>query len=271
MFNLHPQTLFCHIYTKISAFFTCSNLLKAEIKVILPGVCIYNKIEELEQMDKVIAIDGPSASGKSTLARNLSEALHIPYINTGSMFRATAWAALKYNIALDDENALADMLRNLTMEYRTNADGEFELYCGDTFPGEALRSTEIAAAASKVGTLPAVRSELKRMQQTMSRIGWIVMEGRDIGTVIFPEAQFKFFITASPLERARRRLAQEGDKAGGSLEEVAAAIAARDLQDSTRATAPLKPAEDAELVDNSNMTYEETFNYIYNKVKDAVL
>ena len=222
-------------------------------------------------MDKVIAIDGPSASGKSTLARNLSEALHIPYINTGSMFRATAWAAAQRNIAWDDEKALAEMLKNLVMEYRTNDTGDFELFCDNTFPGEALRSTEVAAGASKVGTLPAVRSELKRLQQNMSSIGWIVMEGRDIGTVIFPEAQFKFFITASPLERARRRLAQEGEKAGGSLEEVAAAIAARDLQDSTRATAPLKPAADAELVDNSNMTYEETFNYIYNKVKDAVL
>ena len=222
-------------------------------------------------MDKVIAIDGPSASGKSTLARNLSEALHIPYINTGSMFRATAWAAAQRNIAWDDEKALAEMLKNLVMEYRTNDKGDFELFCDNTFPGEALRSTEVAAGASKVGTLPAVRSELKRLQQNMSSIGWIVMEGRDLGTVIFPEAQFKFFITASPLERARRRLAQEGEKAGGSLEEVAAAIAARDLQDSTRATAPLKPAADAELVDNSNMTYEETFNYIYNKVKDAVL
>jgi cytidylate kinase len=97
------------------------------------------------------------------------------------------------------------------------------------------------------------------------------MEGRDIGTVIFPQAQYKFFVTASPMERARRRLAQEGDKAGGTLEEVAAAIAERDKQDSTRAVAPLKPADDAELVDNSNMTLEETFDYIYNKVKNAVL
>ena len=163
------------------------------------------------------------------------------------------------------------MLKNLTMEYRPALNGDFELFCDGEFPGEQLRSSEIAAGASKVGVLPGVRSELKRLQRSMSKNSWIVMEGRDIGTVIFPEAQFKFFITASPLERARRRLAQEGEKAGGSLEEVAAAIAARDLQDSTRATAPLKPAADAELVDNSNMTLEETFNYIYNKVKNAVL
>lgn len=222
-------------------------------------------------MDKVIAIDGPSASGKSSLARMLSEKLCIPYINTGSMFRATALAAQKRNIAWDDESALANMLRTLTMEYRPNDKGDFDLFCDGEFPGEALRSGEIAAGASKVGTYPAVREELKNQQRKMSAIGWLVMEGRDIGTVIFPSAQFKFFITASPLERARRRLAQEGDKAGGSLEEVAAAIAERDKQDSSRAVAPLKPADDAELVDNSSLTLEETFNYIYNKVKNAVL
>ena len=222
-------------------------------------------------MDKVIAIDGPSASGKSTLARTLSEKLRIPYINTGSMFRATALAAQKRNIAWDDEVGLQAMLRDIVMEYRTNSNGDFELCCDNEFPGEALRTAEIAAGASKVGTYPAVREELKNLQRKMSAMGWIVMEGRDIGTVIFPDAQYKFFVTASPLERARRRLAQEGDKAGGTLEEVAAAIAERDRQDSTRAVAPLKPADDAELVDNSNMTQEETFNYIYNKVKNAVL
>ena len=222
-------------------------------------------------MDKVIAIDGPSASGKSSLAQTLSEKLHIPYINTGSMFRATALAAKERNISWEDEKSLAEMLRNMIMEYRTNADGVFELCCDGVFPGEKLRSGEIAAGASKVGTHPAVRTELKRLQQEMKKLGWLVMEGRDIGTVIFPEAQFKFFVTASPLERARRRLIQEGDKAGGTLEEVAAAIALRDEQDSNRPVAPLKPADDAEFVDNSNMTLEETFNYIYNKVKDAVL
>ena len=187
------------------------------------------------------------------------------------MFRATALAAQKRSIAWDDEKSLAAMLQTLTMEYKLNAAGEFDLFCDGEFPGEKLRTAEIAAGASKVATYPAVREELKNLQQKMRSIGYLVMEGRDIGTVIFPAAQFKFFITASPLERARRRLAQEGDKAGGSLEEVAAAIAERDKQDSSRAVAPLKPAEDAELVDNSNMTLDETFNYIYSKVKDAVL
>ena len=110
-----------------------------------------------------------------------------------------------------------------------------------------------------------------QMQRDVASKQSCVLDGRDIGSTVLPNAKFKFFITASPLERARRRLAQEGDKAGGTLEEVAAAIAERDRQDSTRAVAPLKPAADAELVDNSTMTLEETFNYIFNKVKDAVL
>ncbi|MBE6366377.1 MAG: (d)CMP kinase [Lentisphaerae bacterium] len=222
-------------------------------------------------MVNVIAIDGPSASGKSTLAKTLSEKLHIPYINTGSMFRATALAAQNRGISWDDEAALQAMLRTLSMEYRESAAGGFELFCDGEFPGEKLRTAEIAAGASKVAVYPAVREELKNLQRKMSSDNWIVMEGRDIGTVIFPDAAYKFFITASPLERARRRLAQEGDKAGGTLEEVAAAIAKRDEQDSNRPVAPLKPANDADLVDNSNMTLEETFNYLYNKVKDAVL
>ena len=220
----------------------------------------------------VIAIDGPAASGKSSAAKGLAKRLGILYINTGSLYRAVAWKAQKNGIPFQDEAAVSKMLESTEVIYAIPENGgNPDIRIDGTFPGEALRSSETAAGASKVGTLPLVRNELKRLQQQMSKMGWIVMEGRDIGTVIFPEAKFKFFVTASPMERARRRLAQEGDKAGGSLEEVAAAIAARDLQDSTRPIAPLKPAEDAVLVDNSNMTYEETFNYIYNKVKDAVL
>ena len=122
-------------------------------------------------MDKVIAIDGPSASGKSSLARKLSAQLHIPYINTGSMFRAAALAAAERGISWADESALTAMLRQITMEYRTNEHGEFELFCDGTFPGEKLRTAAIAAGASQVGTHPAVREELKNLQQRMSRLG----------------------------------------------------------------------------------------------------
>ncbi len=222
-------------------------------------------------MDKVIAIDGPSASGKSTLARALAEKLHIPYVNTGSMFRAVAFAASQRHIDWDNAAALGNMAATLKLEYKLNAEGRFELACDGEFPGRALRNAEIASGASRVATLPAVREALKQRQQAMSAGGWLVMEGRDIGTVIFPQAMFKFFITASPLERARRRLAQEGDAAGESLAAVAQAIARRDELDSHRAIAPLVPAPDAEIIDNSDMTPEFMLNLIYNKVKNAVL
>lgn len=221
-------------------------------------------------MQKVIAIDGPSASGKSTLARNLAARFHIPYVNTGSMFRAVALAARRRGVDWRDAAALERMLPELAIAYRRNASGDWELSLDGEFPGEALRTAEIASGASLVATVPAVREALKLMQRNMAGDQWLVMEGRDIGSVIFPDAAFKFFITASPLERARRRLAQEGDRAGGSLEEVAAAIAERDETDRNRAVAPLRPAPDAETVDNSDMSAEELFNHIYRKVKHAV-
>ena len=221
-------------------------------------------------MQNVIAIDGPSASGKSTLAHRLAARLNIPCVNTGSMFRAVALAARRAGIDWGDSAAVTQLLSRIRIDYCRNARGEWDLALDGAFPGEALRSTEIAAGASRVAAYPAVREALKTMQRALAGTHWLVMEGRDIGSVIFPEARFKFFVTASPLERARRRLAQEGDKAGGSLEEVAARIAERDEADRTRAVAPLCPAPDAVIVDNTDMDAEAMFNLIYSQVKDAV-
>lgn len=221
-------------------------------------------------MQKVIAIDGPSASGKSTLARMLADKFGIACVNTGSMFRAVAFAAKEAGIAPADEKAVCALLPSLRIEYRRTPGGAWDLALDGAFPGEGLRTAEIAAGASKVAAYPAVRETLKTMQRAMAGRQWLVMEGRDIGSVIFPEARFKYFITASPMERARRRLAQEGDRAGGSLEAVAAEITARDEADRTRAVAPLRPAADAVVIDNSDMSVEEVFNLIYSQVKDAV-
>lgn len=221
-------------------------------------------------MQNVIAIDGPSASGKSTLARMLAHKLGIPCVNTGSMFRAVALAAQRAKIDTADAAAVTKLLSEIRLEYRRSDRGEWDLALNGEFPGEALRTAAVAAGASKVAAYPAVREALKAMQRAMAGRQWLVMEGRDIGSVIFPEARFKYFITASPLERARRRLAQEGDRAGGSLEEVASEIAARDEADRTRAVAPLRAADDAMVIDNSDMSAEEVFNLIYSQVKDAV-
>ena len=137
-------------------------------------------------------------------------------------------------------------------------------------PGSKLRSPEVAAFVSPVAALPVVRDYLKELQRDSVKLGLIVMEGRDIGTVIFPDAKFKFFLTATPEERARRRLAQAGETFdGATLESVARDIAERDRIDSSRAVAPLKPATDAEIVDTSNMTIDEVINYLAGRIKNA--
>lgn len=222
-------------------------------------------------MRKVIAIDGPAASGKSTVAARIAAALNIPYVNTGNMFRAVTRAAQAAGIRTPEactEEALKPVIAGLKMDYRRNAAGEFDLEVNGEFPGSALRAPEIAALVSPVATVACVRTYLKELQRTFAERGMLVMEGRDIGTVIFPDAQWKFFVTATPEERARRRLAQSGENASGAtIEEVAKAIAERDKLDSERAIAPLKPAPDAELLDTTGKTIDEVVQHILDKVK----
>ncbi len=220
----------------------------------------------------VIAIDGPAASGKSTVARNLSEALGIPYINTGSLYRAVAWKLRKN--ALDPDTVSQEevdrILADTRIAYEKPAPGAPpDIRIDGIFPGQELRSADIAAGASKVATMPNVRAWLLDLQRGMAKLGRIVMEGRDIGTAVFPDARFKFFLTASPMVRARRRLAQSGETFdGATLESVARDIAARDEQDSRRAVAPLKRAEDAVLVDNSEWENHQTLQFMLDKIKE---
>ncbi|WP_288561491.1 (d)CMP kinase, partial [uncultured Victivallis sp.] len=178
-------------------------------------------------MSNVIAIDGPAASGKSTAARLLAERLNIAYVNTGSLYRAVALAARR---AGQEMGALSpEFLNTLKLEYVPDQNGRYELKLDGSFPGAELRSAEIASGASLVATQPAVRDYLLGVQRSFAGEKLIVMEGRDIGTVIFPDARYKFFITATPEERARRRLAQSGEVTdGATLAEVAKAIAERD-------------------------------------------
>lgn len=222
-------------------------------------------------MDEVIAIDGPAASGKSSAAAELAKRLTIPYISTGSMFRAVTLAAIRSGIVRPEdctEANLAKILSGLKLEYELNAGGAFELKMNGEFPGVALRSPEVAALVSPVAAVGCVREYLKRQQRALAAGRMVVMEGRDIGTVIFPEARWKFFITATPEERARRRLAQEGDLlAGQTLAEVARGIAERDRIDSTRAIAPLRPAADAEVIDNTELQLDDVVTHIIKKIK----
>ena len=203
----------------------------------------------------VVAIDGPAGAGKSSVAKAIAVKMGFTHVKTGSLYRAVACALRSAGAALDPVDPAE--LQKISLEYR-----EGRLLLNGADPGEALRTPEAAAGASLVAKQSAVREFLLPVQRRSARDQWIVMEGRDIGTVIFPDAQVKIFLTASAAERARRRIAQGEVAPGATLESVIKEIEARDLQDSTRAIAPLKAAADSVTVDSSELSFEETVETI---------
>ena len=216
----------------------------------------------------VIAIDGPAASGKSTVASHLARLLSIPYVNTGSMYRAVTFAALENKTDYNDADAVKKLLDSIKLEYTADEKGNFSLALNGRILDSELVTPEVNAHVSPVAAIPMVREKLKTLQRSLAEKQRIVMEGRDIGSVVFPDAQWKFFVTASPEVRAKRRLEQSKEKySAATLEEIAASIAERDRIDSQRAVAPLKQCEDAILVDSSNMNVEETVNFIAERIK----
>ncbi len=207
-----------------------------------------------------IAIDGPAASGKSTDAKLLAERINGLYVNTGLMYRAVAGAA--YNLSIDPEKnpqELVKLLPQWTLEYRLDNDAnKLELFFNNKPVDNAfLRSKEVSDIVSQVSAIPEVRDWMLQKQRDCAKLPIIIMEGRDIQTVVLPNATYKFFITASPEERARRRLKQGDFKDGTTLKEVAEQIKLRDHLDSTRAIAPLKPAADSLVINTDNMTPDE--------------
>ena len=220
---------------------------------------------------KVIAIDGPAASGKSTAARNLAARLGIPYINTGSLYRAIAWKTAQKGISTRDEAALRAMLADTVIRYAVPAGGgNPDIEIDGVFPGQALRAPEIARGASIVAAIPFVRAFTLQIQRDAAKTQLVVMEGRDIGTAVFPDAQYKFFLTASPRVRALRRLGQGGETPdNATVDSVAAEIAERDRQDMNRSVAPLRQAEDAVFIDSSGMTAEEVLDAMVLCIQDG--
>ncbi|MBO7090618.1 MAG: (d)CMP kinase [Victivallales bacterium] len=207
-----------------------------------------------------IAIDGPAASGKSTVAKLLAARLNGLYVNTGEMYRAVAAAAYKLNI--NPEKKPQELVKHLpewTLEYKLDPEKDcLELYFNGAPVDHAfLRSKEVSDIVSQAAAIPEVRDWMLQKQRDCAKLPIIVMEGRDIQTVVLPNATYKFFITASPEERAKRRLNQGDFKDGTTLAEVAAQIAMRDKIDSTREIAPLKPAADALIIKTDNMTPDE--------------
>jgi cytidylate kinase len=217
----------------------------------------------------VIALDGPSGAGKSTLARLLAQKLGYIYIDTGAMYRAIGWKAKQEGIDPSDEQKLAELcLRTEVLIRNDNSDPRVSVD-GRDVSGE-IRTPEMGMMASAVSKSPAVRARLLILQRELGRNGGVVMDGRDIGTVVFPGAEVKFFLDASAEERGRRRYLEL--KAKGmdvDLAQITKEIQDRDKQDSGRALAPLKQADDALLLDSTNMSIADVLATMLSCVKKA--
>jgi CMP/dCMP kinase len=200
----------------------------------------------------VIALDGPSGTGKSSVARTLASRLDTRYLDTGAMYRAVTWAALEDGIELDDADALTACAAAIELEIGTEP--EFESVVVDGVQVEkVIRSAHVTAAVSAVSAVPGVRSVLVEAQRRIIDGGGIVVEGRDIGTVVVPHAQLKVYLTASPEQRALRRARQEARTSPADIAATAASIRRRDEYDSNRPMSPLRPAPDAMVLDTSTM------------------
>lgn len=217
-----------------------------------------------------VAIDGPSGAGKSTLAKRLAKELGYLYVDTGAMYRSIGLFALRKGVDPKDEAAVTALLPQIQIELRYVNGAQRVLLCGEDV-SEAIRAENVGMATSAVSAHPPVRAFLLELQRGMARTHDILMDGRDIGTVILPNASVKIFLTASAEARATRRFRELQEKGVDTdFETVLEDIRRRDYQDSHRATAPLRQAEDAVLVDTSEMDLEESFQALKSLILSRV-
>ena len=210
-----------------------------------------------------IAVDGPAGSGKSTVAKQIAERLNITYLDTGAMYRAVTYKALESKIDLQDASALKEVVDHMTIQVNHN-----RIAVDGIDVSEAIRTQNVTLNVSLVSADAYVRAEMVKRQQAIAKGQSVIMDGRDIGTTVLPNAQYKFFLIADPRERARRRLAELTAKGfTGDLDEIVADIIRRDTFDSSREVSPLKKADDAIEIDTTHMTIEEVIEEILKAVK----
>jgi cytidylate kinase len=217
----------------------------------------------------IIAVDGPAASGKGTVARGVAKALGYQYVDTGAMYRAVALIAARRGIGWDDEAALTELADALRFSFQWDGDA-LGVSVDDEDVTTLIRADDIGLGASRVSLHPGVRQALLGLQRDLASGGGVVMDGRDIGTVVLPNADLKVYLDASLDERARRRfeeLRTRGET--DSLDEVRRALAERDRQDRERATAPLRPAQDAVLVDSTAATIDQVVTTVLAKAAET--
>lgn len=218
----------------------------------------------------IVAIDGPSGAGKSSLTRLLAKRLGYVHIDTGAMFRAVALMAKRAGVSSSDDAGLAELCRGLDIEFSRNGDNCRVLANGEDVSAE-IRTEEIGLLTSAISARKPVRDALLAMQQKMGARGGVILEGRDIGTVVFPDAEVKFFLSASAEERGRRRyleLVARGEDA--TLEETVAKVVQRDRQDASREHAPLRQADDAVLIDSTTLSIEEVLELMERTVRERL-
>lgn len=216
-----------------------------------------------------IAIDGPSGAGKSTMAKRLARELSFVYVDTGAIYRTLGLFALRGGAQPGEWSQVEPLLPKVTIRMDYGSDGLQHMYLGDEDVTEAIRRPEVSGAASEISAIPQVRDFLMDMQRGMAKSNSVVMDGRDIGTVVLPNADVKIFLTASAEERARRRCAELAERGTPvDYETVLSDILERDARDSGRATAPLKRAEGAILVDTTGISLEESFQLLLRTVQE---
>jgi len=221
-----------------------------------------------------IAIDGHSSTGKSTLAKQLAKALDYIYVDSGAMYRAVTLYALEQGFISDekfDPNALISNIENVNIEFKKEGNNPTVLYLNNKEVSSKIRGMGVSNLVSKVAALPQVRQCLVKEQRKMGQNKGIVMDGRDIGTVVFPEAELKIFMTASAQTRTQRRfdeLTAKGEQV--DFDEVYENITSRDYKDSTRADSPLTQAKDARVLDNTNLTQSQQYKIVMDWIKDLI-
>jgi cytidylate kinase len=210
----------------------------------------------------VVAIDGPAGAGKSTVARETARRLGLPYIDTGAMYRAIAWLAQRCGMDLNDIRDMTWLATHTDLSFAGPPDRP-EICVNGFMPGEELRTPEVSQGSSRVSTIRGVRTALTKQQQKLGAERGCVMEGRDIGTVVFPDAKVKVFLTASPGERVKRRMEEMRSKGmDADPEALRVQIEERDRRDAERDLAPMKPAPDATLLDTDGLTIPEVVDRI---------
>ncbi len=215
----------------------------------------------------IIAIDGPAGAGKSTIAKIASEKLNLLYIDTGAMYRAITYIVLKNNININDEKAINNLLIDMNLEFKKNNENNIDIYFNNKKINNCLRTQQVDRNVSKVSSYLKVREHCVQLQRRIPKNYDVVLDGRDIGTVVYPDTPYKFYLDATVEERARRRKLDVKNKENLSLEEIKEDITKRDEFDSNRKISPLKRADNAIYIDTSNMTIDEVANKIIEKCK----